>query len=420
MMQDAVRLEDGNVVVYVRGGSYYVRLKAGTNKYIHRSLKTGNLDEAKRSAVRQWHQFEVKQDLGIPFQVKTFNLIIDEYVKMRTLQHTQGKTSSYMLRQIERVVKFWRKYAGTKAIANIGNAELNGYVTWRRDYYSDLSDEELPKNAKRNPTDKTLQWEIMLGKAMIKWAHEKGYRGTQALPTFTFVPKKKRVRPAFELTDYRKLWRAMIKWEKNCEDPRFLHTRQLLRDYVLILANSGMRVGEANSLRFRDVQPFKDGAGRRNYRFVVRGKTGERDVIPRADAARYVDRVLERNKEAKPDDYFFAMKGGTKIITLADQFDKVLEIGEIERNSHGEKFSLYSLRHFYAVQALRKGIGVFDIARNMGTSVQIIQSYYGRTATPMSMATTLGGRVRVPTKQPRKPAKPKTKKPKDGKAKESN
>lgn len=82
---------------------------------------------------------------------------------------------------------------GTKAIANIGNAELNGYVTWRRDYYSDLSDEELPKNAKRNPTDKTLQWEIMLGKAMIKWAHEKGYRGTQALPTFTFVPKKKRV-----------------------------------------------------------------------------------------------------------------------------------------------------------------------------------------------------------------------------------
>jgi len=42
-MQDAVRLEDGNVVVYVRGGSYYVRLKAGTNKYIHKSLKTGNL-----------------------------------------------------------------------------------------------------------------------------------------------------------------------------------------------------------------------------------------------------------------------------------------------------------------------------------------------------------------------------------------
>jgi hypothetical protein len=38
----------------------------------------------------------------------------------------------------------------------------------------------------------------------------------------------------------------------------------------------------------------------------------------------------------------------------------------------------FSLRHFYAVNALRNGIGVFEVACNMGTSVQIIQEYYGR------------------------------------------
>jgi hypothetical protein len=38
-------------------------------------------------------------------------------------------------------------------------------------------------------------------------------------------------------------------------------------------------------------------------------------------------------------------------------------------------------------------VGVFDIARNMGTSVQMIQSYYGKQATPISMATKLGGKV---------------------------
>ena len=41
---------------------------------------------------------------------------------------------------------------------------------------------------------------------------------------------------------------------------------------------------------------------------------------------------------------------------------------------------MYSLRHFYAVNALRNGIGVFEVARNMGTSVQMIQEYYGRQA----------------------------------------
>jgi integrase len=53
----------------------------------------------------------------------------------------------------------------------------------------------------------------------------------------------------------------------------------------------------------------------------------------------------------------------------------------ITHNSHGDKYTLYSLRHFYAVLSLRRGIGVFDVARNMETSVQVIQSYYGKHAT---------------------------------------
>ena len=35
------------------------------------------------------------------------------------------------------------------------------------------------------------------------------------------------------------------------------------------------------------------------------------------------------------------------------------------RSSFGEKYTVYSLRHFYAVNALRNGVGVFEVARNM-------------------------------------------------------
>jgi hypothetical protein len=228
------------------------------------------------------------------------------------------------------------------------------------------------------------------GKAFIKWAHEQGYRGKIALPTATFTPKKKRVRPAFELVEYRKLWRAMHNRVLNASNPRIKHSRELLRDYVLILANCGMRVGEANNLRMRDVMPFKDDKGRNNYRFIVRGKTGERDVILRAAAAKHVDRLLARRKGADQNDWLFAMRDGGKIITLIDQFDEVLRQAEIVRNGFGEKFSLYSLRHFYAVMALRKGFGVFEVSRNMGTSIQMIQQYYGRQATSAVFATRLG------------------------------
>jgi integrase len=62
----------------------------------------------------------------------------------------------------------------------------------------------------------------------------------------------------------------------------------------------------------------------------------------------------------------------------------------VERSTFGEKFSVYSLRHFYAVNALPNGVGVFEVGRNMGTSVQIIQEYYGKQATAAVFATRLG------------------------------
>jgi integrase len=215
-----------------------------------------------------------------------------------------------MLRQIKRVVKFWREYIGDQSIESVGNKELSGYIEWRKSYYAQFK--TLPKNAKLNPADKTLQWETTLGKSIVRWAHEQGYRGDQLLPTFSFTPKTKRVRPAFELFEYRRLLRTLIKWQRNCPNETWLHARRLLTDYVLVLANSGMRVGEANNLKIRDLEAFEDDLGRRNYRFKVKGKTGERDVILRASAAKSVDRLLTRRSGAG-DDWLFVIAPSTTV-----------------------------------------------------------------------------------------------------------
>ena len=69
----------------------------------------------------------------------------------------------------------------------------------------------------------------------------------------------------------------------------------------LVLANSGIRPGEANNLKVRDVHPFKDEKARNNYRFIVRGKTGERDVIVRSVAAKRLDKYLTKRRAEDPD-----------------------------------------------------------------------------------------------------------------------
>jgi integrase len=317
------------------------------------------------------------------------------------------------------VSKFWQEYCGKTSVLNVDNAVLSDYIAWRRDFYHKIPQQLRPKKYSLNPADKTLEWETTFAKTVIKFAHERGYRGKAALPTWRYKAERKIVRPSFSLQEYKLLYTTMRKWIAQTKNKNWRYTRELLRDYVLLLANSGMRVGEANNLRESDIVEFVDELGRKNYMFMVKGKTGKRVVIPRASAVRYVERTLERNakwqsiwdsdvNKAKrkensvrtqgyaeihlKTDWFFRMSDGRQLITLIDQFKVLLKLCALEKNRYGEEYTLYSLRHFYAVQMLRRGkVSVFDVARNMGTSVQIIEQYYGKDATPLVLATALGG-----------------------------
>ena len=390
-MEDAVHVEDG-LVVFSREGIYQMRLKIAPQKYIYKTLKTRNKRDAVAKARKELWRAETRREEGSSYAAPTLKKVMAEYVAQREVDHQRGKVGIGMIRQIKRVQKFWLEFAGNNPIDKINDRELRDFVDWRVAYYGKIPEAKRPKNYKLHPTDKTLQWEVTLGKSVIKWATEKGYRGKMPLPAFSFVPKKKRVRPAFEIWEYKRLYQTLRKRTFETKNEAWLHTRLMLRDYVLTLSNSGMRVGELNGVKLGDIHPLTDEKGRANYRIIVSGKTGPRDVIPRATAKQWIDRQINRRKQqgAKQNDYLFVMYEGGKIINLIDQFTEVLKAAGLETNGFGERYSLYSLRHFYAVQCLRKGNQVFSIARNMGTSVEIIQQYYGKSATSATFATSLG------------------------------
>ena len=413
-------LEGGHVFLYTRQGIFYARVYKGdgTRKYIHRSLKTRNLELARKAAIKFYYEIEFRKAEALPLQQVSFNDVIDQYVKLRQQQYdrslldkvnrsTLQQTSIHMLRQIKRVVKFWKLYCGKKAVDKIDNAVLQEYVQWRKDYYHQMPKEDVPKNARVNPADKTLEWEVTLAKTLLKFADERGYRGKIPLPTWRFVSGTRIVRPAFSDAEIAKIYRGLQKWIRavSVDEAERRWNREMLRDYVHILAKSGMRVGEANNLQVGDLVEFKDELGRKNYQFNVKGKTGSRVVIPRVTAVRYIEYVMRRNQSVKhykggvkikrkidnKAEWFFRMIDGNKVITLIDQFQAFLkEIGILE-NRYGETYTLYSLRHFYAVRMLTRNVPIFDISRNMGTLVQNIEMYYGKSATAVTKATVLGG-----------------------------
>ena len=58
---------------------------------------------------------------------------------------------------------------------------------------------------------------------------------------------------------------------------------------------------------------------------------------------------------------------------------KLVELG-LYLSGDGKPRPPYSLRHYYATQRLLGGVQVFDLAKNMGTSVEQIENHYGHVS----------------------------------------
>jgi len=121
-MDGARYLEDGRLTILRRNGVFYARIRtAAFDKYIVRSLKTTNEPTAIDLGRRLLFQLEQRVEQGLPTKSKLFAAVIDDYIAYRERDHRHGKTSAGMLRQIIRVSKFWREYAGELAVEDIGD-----------------------------------------------------------------------------------------------------------------------------------------------------------------------------------------------------------------------------------------------------------------------------------------------------------
>src|SRR5260370_1900894 len=144
-MEGARYLEDGRLTVLKRSGVFYARIRlSASGKYIWRSLKTTDEQTAIQLGRRLLFHLEHRADQGLPPKSKLFAAVIDDYIRYRERDHRHGKTSAGMLRQIIRVSKFWREYAGQLAVEAINDKVMREFVPWRRDYYANFK--ELPKN----------------------------------------------------------------------------------------------------------------------------------------------------------------------------------------------------------------------------------------------------------------------------------
>lgn len=223
----------------------------------------------------------------------------------------------------------------------------------------------------RKPSRSTLKHETVTLRLVLKTAHRYGW--ISAVPDISAPYKtsgKVTHRAWFSPEEYKMFYEASRNRAQNPPLKRHRTVWEDLHDYILFMANTGLRPDEAGRLEYRDVTPVTDqDTGERLLEIEVRGKRGVGYCKSTTGAILPFQRMQKRHSDAKLTDKIFGK-------TRNDLINQVLADCNLKHDRDGNVRTAYSLRHTYICLRLMEGADIYQIAKNCRTSVEMIEQFY--------------------------------------------
>jgi integrase len=384
---------DGRVILYKRPGlkapKWQVRIRVPKSTgYRIVSTKTADRREAERFALDLYEELYLHVKSGGTIQSRTFKQVFEEWqTTINTMGHTrQGGSWDATVHRIE---SYAVKFFGQMKIDSIGPLQFADFWVWRKSNFN-----------RTKPSNGTLRRERTSILPVFKFAVTRGY--LQSVPD-TDPPKAAlERRPTFTLDEWRTIYTAARSWVNEGEAKATWRQRFVSQQYILVLANTGLRVGELRGLRWSDLRTVSTNDGTRLIG-EVRGKTGSREVVFQDGAEVYIKRIydlrIDETADAPPsDEVIFCHRDGIPIHTMKTAFNSLLKYAGVPIERNGGSRTLYSLRHFYATMRLSNDTSPFLLAKQMGTSVEMLEKYYGQTiSSELAAQISKAGRTKEPT-----------------------
>ena len=387
---------NGEVVLYKRGDSkrWQARFKLKDLKWRRLATKHTNIQYAAETACEAYDRARFFFAENIPIVSKRFDVIarvtVDELLGQITAGHGKVVYKDY----VTTIKKYLIPFFGSYNLNTIGYEELQRFDTWRR------------KEMGRQPVLSTITTHNSAMNRVYHTAVERGWIAQAQVPKLKNTGIKGVAREAFSLSEYKSLTSYMPHWIDEGHTAKTAQMRRLLRDYVLILANTGIRHGtEALGLCWKDIAWITK-SGERYLQLTVNGKTGKRTSIANHNTQDYLHRIQERRSniahlsfdnllKKKLNEKVFLLEDGAATNSLAGTFRNLMRDSGLDKDRVAkEKRTLYSLRHTYAHFALLTDkMDVYTLARQMGTSVKMIEQHYGHLNPAMKADVIAGKRM---------------------------
>jgi integrase len=366
---------DGRIVLYQRSGlkrpKWQARISVpNSTGYKVVSTKTDNLDQAKHFATNLYEELYFKVKAGGTLRSKTFKQVFEEWEKSLASSGPTRLGGSWT-DTVARVRSYALGYFGAKSISELTDRDFNDYWMWRRTNF-----------AKKAPSAATLKREKVCLMPVFRFAKSRGYiQETPLLETPKFKASR---RSTFTDGEWRTFYSAARRWVEEGKTKATYRDRYIAQQYFLILANTGLRIGEVRNLRWSDLKSVSID-GKKQLKGWVNGKTGMREFAFQPGSDVYVKRLYdmregELDKKPAGDDLVFCHRDGKSIQSFKSSFKSLMDFAKLPIIRNGISRSIYSLRHFYATKRLESEVSPFLLAKQMGTSVEMLEKFYGQTS----------------------------------------
>lgn len=380
-ISDQHSILDGEALIYrvpLSGSVYQFRMYLkDEKKHYRKSLRTRDLDSALAKGKKLALDILGKKEAGKKIFGLSLQELVDQYVAFRQREVDSGIITAGRLVTLKSQLNHLMASKGKELKAS--ELDKNSLFYWRL-----IRRESHPK-----VRDVTIRNEMATINAFCKWAYREGLIHFSEFEFEVLKIKKDDIgrRDTFTLNE----WNELVKFnrsyvsKKDCPDPVERNERALMRDFVLIAANTGMRVGELRQLTWQDVgkiwtEQDEDSKTITLVQIHIRAETSKvrtsRSIITRG--GEYFNRIRKRLEVVEPSVRVFAgsdKNGGVPARIWERHWRNMMEgigLGDYKDRN----ITWYSLRHFCISMRVRSGVDIIDIAKQAGTSVSHIENTY--------------------------------------------
>lgn len=379
----------GKLHLYRRDNSRYWHCSTSVGKNRLRvSTKKGHLSEAQLFAEDWYLEIRGKARAGLLKSERTFADAAEQFQKEYEII-TEGQRSprwveGHRIRLRLHLVPFFGEFG----VSEITPGKVQEYRMHRI----------TTSSTGKAPARSTIHDEVVTLRQVLKTAIRHNWLAH--LPDFSppYKTSGKIVhRPWFSPEEYKKLYQATRDYANKPFHDHYKWNAEQVHDYVLFMANTGLRPDEAKNLQHRDVTIVEDDrTGDRILEIEVRGKRGVGYCKSTPSAVTPYERLLKRAKPGLPQGRRARIRRGEDVSHEPEPvtseypqptdpvfpgnhiklFNGVLTRTKLKTDRDGNRRTAYSLRHTYICMRLMEGADIYQIAKNCRTSVEMIEKFY--------------------------------------------